>query len=120
MEDKSEISYWFEDTDILTIPTSKVPTVGEEIYFNTEMDKEWYENNFLTEGKFKFFNKGVRGYFVVTDVKRYYKTYDYKHETDFGLGPDDGSTITKKYVLPAQRIVETFEVYVERKIDQND
>jgi hypothetical protein len=114
MEDKSEISYWFEDTDILTVPTSKVPTVGEEIYFNTQMDREWYESNFPTNAKVNFFNEGVRGHFIVTDVKRYYKTYDYKHETDFGL--ED----TKKYVLPSQRTVETFEVYVERKVDSNN
>jgi len=92
MNDRSEISYWYEDDNILTVPTTKVPTKGEEIYINTH-------------------NEGVRGNFVVVDVKRYYKNYDIKHETDFGI---EGSTT---YVIPMQTTVETFEVYVERKKD---
>lgn len=118
MENTSEITYWFEDENILTVPTSIVPHIGEEIYFNTEMDKEWYEHNFpsATYSKVNFFNKGVRGHFVVTDIKRYYKTYDYKHETDFGLGINNSGTTTKKYVIPGQKTVETFEVFVERKL----
>jgi len=111
MNDRSEISYWYEDDNILTVPTTKVPTKGEEIYINTQMDRLWYESNFPeTEGD-KFFNEGVRGNFVVVDVKRYYKNYDIKHETDFGI---EGSTT---YVIPMQTTVETFEVYVERKKD---
>jgi hypothetical protein len=108
MEDRSEISYWFEDENILTVPTSKVPHVGEVIHFDTQMDRMWYESNFpKTEGD-KFFNEGVRGHFVVTHVKRYYKNYDIKHETDFGI---EGSST---YVLPMQITVESFEVYLEK------
>lgn len=109
MEDKSEISYWFEDDNILTFETTKVPTVGEEIFIDTRMDKEWHDANFPTDAKLNFFNEGVRGTFVVTDVKRYYNSYDYKKETNFGI--EGGKT----YVVPAQRTVETFEVYLEKK-----
>lgn len=105
MEDKSEISYWFEDQNILTVPTTKVPNVGEVIYFDTGMDRTWYESNFPNAKNDKLFNEGVKGYFVVNDVKRYYKTYDIKQETDFGVG-------TKKYLIPMQQTVENFEVQV--------
>ncbi len=103
MQDKSQISYWFEDQNILTVQTTRVPNVGEVIHFDTRMDKTWYESNFPNTKNDKLFNEGVIGNFVVTEVKRYYKNYDIKHETDFGVG-------TKKYVIPMQQTMENFEV----------
>ena len=101
MEDKSQISYWYEDESLLTIPTNSVPSVGEEIHIDTRMDKLWYDSRFSDK---KLFHKGIIGTFVVTHVKRYYKNLDYVLE--------DG-----KYKFPAQSTVETFEVFLEKKIN---
>ena len=48
-KNKSQISYWYEDECILTVPTHSVPHIGEEIH----IDNKWT--------------------FVVTHIKRYYK-----------------------------------------------
>ena len=110
MEDISNISYWFQDQNILTVQTTKVPNVGEVIHFDTRMDKTWYESNFPNNDKLFLFNEGVIGNFVVTEVKRYYKNYDIKHEADFGVG-------TKNYVIPMQQTVEKFEVQLDKHSD---
>lgn len=61
MKNESEISYWLDGENILTVPTTKVPSVGEVIYFDTKMDRNWYEANFPQVEKDKFFNEGFRG-----------------------------------------------------------
>lgn len=103
MNDKSQIDYWFDEDCILTVPTSKVPTIGEEIYFDTRMDKDWYDVRFPND---KLYHKGISGNFIVTGIKRYYKNYDYVVEE---------KTNMSTYNLPSQFTVETFEVYLEKK-----
>jgi hypothetical protein len=98
MNDKSQISYWYEDECILTVPTHSVPGIGEQIHFNTKMDEHWYEARFPNK---KLFREGIRGTFVVTHIKRYYKNYDYVIK--------EGN-----YELPAQKTVEEFEVHLEK------
>ena len=100
MEDKSQISYWYEDENILTVPTVNVPTVGEEIHINTKMDEHWHDARFPNR---KLFREGIRDTFIVTHIKRYYKNYDYVLKE---MG----------YEFPAQRTLEEFEIYLEKKI----
>lgn len=102
MEDKSEVSYFCENNHILTIASIMPPSTGEVIYIDNEMDKEWYDSRFKTK---KLFNQGVRSDFKVLDVRRYIKAYDI--------------TVTEKiedrvYELPSQRLIETFEVDLEK------
>lgn len=99
--DRSEISYWYDQENVLTVPTSKVPKEGEKIYFNTGMDPEWYDKNFPNR---KLFNEGIRGEFIVTQVKRYYKNYDKIADV----------TAVEHYRMPSQYCVETFEVSIEK------
>ena len=66
------------------------------------MDPEWYDNKFQNR---KLFNEGVKGNFVVTDIKRYYKNWD--REGDL-VG------VLEHYRIPTQYCVETFEVYLEK------
>jgi hypothetical protein len=96
MKDKSQISYWYEDENILTIPTTVVPKIGERIHFDTRMDESWYDTKFPNK---KLFREGFRGKLIVSDVKRYYKSHDYVLEN----GP---------YEFPSQRTVEEFEVFL--------
>jgi hypothetical protein len=101
MKDSSEITYWLDGDNILTVPTTEVPKMGEKIHIDTRMDEDWHDARFPNR---KLFNKGVRGNFVVSDVRRYYKSYDYVHKETFR---------ETAYELPAQRTVETFEVHLE-------
>ena len=103
MENTSQITYWCDESDILTIETHSVPIIGEEIHIDTRMCNEWYNARFPNR---KLFRHGIRGNYIVTNIKRYYKTYDYVLESKMG---------DKEYELPAQRIVEEFEVTVELK-----
>lgn len=106
-ENRSEISYWFNDEEVLNVPTSKVPEIGELFYMNTRMDPEWHDAHFKNR---KLFREGVRGEFIVKDVKRFYKAYDYKGEMKLPGSSDTSGETT--YVLPMQRVVETFEVQI--------
>lgn len=99
-KDKSQISYWYEDECILTVPTHSVPHVGEQIHIDTRMDEDWHDTRFPNR---KLFHKGIRSTFVVTHIKRYYKNYDYVLE--------EGD-----YRFPAQKAVEEFETFLEKKI----
>jgi len=101
MNDKSQISYWYEEECILTVPTHSVPGIGEPIHFDTRMDEHWHDARFPNK---KLFHEGIRGRFVVTHIKRYYKNYDYVLE--------DGD-----FNFPAQKTVEEFEVYLEKKLE---
>lgn len=98
---ESRIDYWFDGKDILSVDTTKPPEVGEVIHIDTMMDKLWYDNNFSND---RLYREGVRGYFKVEEVRRYYKAYDIKVEEKL-----DSAT----YVLPSQKIIETFEVELQ-------
>lgn len=100
-KDKSQISYWYENDCILTVPTHSTPHIGEQIHIDTIMDGDWYDKRFPNR---KLFSEGIRGTFVVTHIKRYYKNYDYVLE--------DGG-----YKFPAQKTVEEFEISLEKKLD---
>jgi hypothetical protein len=95
-KDKTEISYWFEDVNILTTSTSCVPSINEIIFFDTIMDEIWYDEKFSNR---KLFRKGVKKEYRVVDVRRFYKNYDYVDYVD-------------KFGIPSQRTVETFEVFL--------
>ena len=97
-KDKSQISYWFEGECILTVPTHSVPGIGEKIHINTLMDEQWYDAKFPNK---ELFHNGIRGTFTVTHIKRYYKSYDY---------------VIKEpcFELPAQKILEEFEIDLEK------
>lgn len=101
MKDSSEITYWLDGDNILTVPTVDVPKKGEKIHFDTKMDEDWHDARFPNR---KLFREGVRGSFIVSDVRRYYKNYDYVHKEMIR---------ETAYELPAQRTVETFEVTLE-------
>ena len=98
MKNTSQITYWYNDSDILTIETHSVPKMGEQIHIDTMMDSDWYDARFPNR---KLFREGVRGNFIVSNIKRYYKTYDYTHIENIG---------DREYELPVQKIVEEFEV----------
>jgi hypothetical protein len=109
MKDKSEISYWLDDENILTVQTHKVPEIGEEIWITTLMDEDWHDSRFPNR---KLFRKGIRGKFKVISVQRSYRNYDYVlEETRSGSSDTSGQTT---YQFPAQRTVESFEVAIER------
>lgn len=105
-EDETKVTYWTvingEEDNILTVKTTVVPKVGEEIHINTHMDKEWYDTNFPNS---KLYRQGVRGNFIVTKVKRYYTNHDYVSEQIIG---------ESTYKLPAQQTIEEFEVFIDQ------
>ena len=110
MQDESKISYWVttpgvEDNvedNILTVPTSVIPFVGEIIHINTEMSKRWYDRHF-PDLQGKFFTTGVKGDFEVIKIKRWYSVFDF---------------IDEEFNLPNQKTVENFEVFL--KIVEDD
>ena len=99
-KDKSQISYWYDDDCILTVPTHSVPTIGEEIHIDTKMCEDWHDTRFPDR---KLFHEVVRDTFVVTHIKRYYKNYDYV-------------LVDLDYEFPAQKTVEEFEIFLEKKV----
>jgi len=109
MKDTSDISYWLDEENILTVPTTKVPEVGEEIWITTTMCEDWHDARFKNR---KLFNKGVKGKFKVVGVSRSYQNYDYVHEETIEGSSDTSGKTT--YLLPAQRTVETFEIALEK------
>lgn len=107
----SEVTYWEwlgEDQHselICTVASLKVPQVGEVIHINTQGNEDWYRANFPNDPEMRFFNKGVRGTFIVRSIERYIKSYDIVvKETDLG----------NKFEFPGKKIVENFEVHLER------
>ena len=105
MEDKLQISYWVSNTEgsdnILTTKTTVAPKVGEVIHINTQMDKYWYDTRFPNK---KLFVEGVRGNFIVTEIKRYYRNHDYVNKQVVG---------DEEYHFPSQYTIEEFEVYLD-------
>lgn len=131
MKDKSEISYVINsdgdlpDIELLTTETVKVPEVGEVIHFNThfDFDRISYQHPDLTEKQINALlpteEKKVRGNFVVKDVKRYLSIRYVGEDINSGdlrLGGLNG-TVNFIRKIPVQKVVETFEVFIEPTID---
>lgn len=102
MKNKSEISYWCENENILTVPCVSPPVLGELIHINTLMDESWYEANFPNK---KLFKKGVRHYYEVQEIRRSYSSFDFVSEHKL---PNN------TYNFPSQKIIETFEVQLKK------
>jgi hypothetical protein len=84
---KSEVCYWLKDgeSEIKLIEAGAMvpPVVGEVIYIDTKMDKDWYDVHFK-KAKFNLYEEGVCGDFEVFSVKRYLKKSFYRDkETGF-------------------------------------
>jgi hypothetical protein len=100
-KDRSELSYWYNEDNILTMPCVVPPTVGEIVHIDTKMNPDWYDARWDDR---KFFREGVCGYFKVKSVKRFYRSYDITAKDELG---------GKEYVFPGQRHVEIFEIQLE-------
>jgi hypothetical protein len=102
---KSSVRYWIKDdqeceTELIAIETMMAPSIGEIVYVDTIMDKDWYDVRWKNS-KHNYFREGVRGDFKVVSVKRYLKEIHFEHK---------GVLLT--------RTTEEFEVFVE-KIDKD-
>lgn len=108
----SEVTFWEwmgEDERserICAVESLKVPEVGELMYINTESDENWYRANFPNDPEMRFFNRGIKGTFVVRLIERYIKSYD----TVLREKLEDG----RNFEFPGKKIIETFEVHLER------
>ncbi len=125
MEDKTEISYWFKESEeskveilIMRTMTSKVPDVGEIIHINTIVDEDWLNNSFnhLPDFQKKAFfplkEKQIKGKFVVKSVNRYIKT-EYFSKEFHSVFHSQSTGVVKGPEIPAECIHETFEVFIE-------
>lgn len=114
-EDSSEISYWFEEDNILTVPCVSPPTVGEIIHIDTEMHEAWYDARWKDR---KFFRKGVCAFFKVKSVKRFYRSFDIEL-TEKDLFPE-GTAEAGTILFPSQRHVEIFETQLRKLTDEEE
>ena len=127
MKNKTEIRYWLidgeEETDIVGIPTSKVPEVGEVINFGHHWDEDRanrvYEH--LDDAHKKAFfpkkEKLITGEYVVVSVNRYI-TIDYVKtkvsEVFEGVKSFSNSTNYQIVEIPTLNTIEVFEVFIEK------
>lgn len=124
MENRTYITYWLsppgecnEEIEIFSTVTSKVPTVGEVINFNTQIDMEMLKYKFdgLGSDWNKFLpseDKQIKGDFLVVSVKRWLKTYVKSRHTIEWMD-DDGNKCSSKCYNPMAVPDENFEVFVE-------
>jgi len=100
MEDTSKVSYWIGDNIVCSIPSIKVPNVGEELYIDTLSDEHWFDVRFKDK---KLFDPGYRGKYCVISVVRSIQSYDIvaTHTTEKGT-----------YEFPSKSYEETFDVHL--------
>lgn len=114
-EDCSEISYWFENKNVLTVPCVHPPAVGEIIHIDTEMHEHWYDARWKDR---KFFHKGVCSFFKVKSVKRFYRSIDIELDAK-DLFPGE-TTSAGKIIFPSQIHIETFETQLEKLNEEEE
>lgn len=115
MSYRSEINYWLKneegDINLFSTPATKIPEVGEEIYFSNNFDEEWARIVFSND---KFFPKKeeiVKGDFKVVSVKRYVSIRYVASTLSEVFGQETTSSATK---IPTGMTTEVFEVFLEQ------
>ncbi len=98
MKDTSEVAFWHNDECLCTIPSIKVPDIGEELYINTLSEESWYDTRFKDK---KLFQPGVRGKYRVVSIVRSIRSYDVVVTQE---------TEKATYELPGKDYRELFEV----------
>lgn len=119
MEHKSQVNYVLKSNDgeriLFTMPTLKVPEVGEVIGIEDVVNTIWQEKRFSNEPWFNeehkreaFLRKtehSMRGDYEVISIKRYIQGYECVNSIE-GLE------------MPGVRYVETFEVFLTAKTEE--
>lgn len=129
-----EVNYWIKseesdyfDIEVMSTECTKVPSVGEVIYLNHELDKDWVDRNFGNENwmtEHKGFKRPphlpdeealVRGEYKVVSVNRFLrKTYHKGTLDDIFASMSETTNPGFSHInVPIATTREIFEVFLE-------